>query len=216
VAITAVDTFAFYWATRFMPLADVMTFYMAAPLISTALSALLLGEQVEPFRWGAIAIGFVGVVIALRPTSDVFTWASLIALMGATTFALGQTITRRMRQTHWMPIVLWQFVGGGVLGAATIPWGWVTPPAFDIGLMFLVGAVSMFCFICIARALAMARVSVLAPLQYSSILWATIMGFLVWHDVPTAPIIVGNAIIIGSGLFIAAFENRSRRAPAVV
>ena len=129
VVVTALDTFAFYWATRFLPLADVMTFYMAPPLIATALSALLLGERVEPFRWAAIAVGFVGVVIALRPTPGLFTWASFISLMGAGMFALGQTITRRMRQTHWLPIVFWQFLGGGLIGAATMPLAWSTPSA---------------------------------------------------------------------------------------
>jgi len=204
VVITAVDTFAFYWATRFMPLADVMTFYMAAPLISTALSAPLLGERVEPFRWVAVVIGFVGVVIALRPTPELFSWASVVALGGAAMFALGQTVTRKMRQTHWLPIVFWQFLGGGIIGAAETPWAWVTPTGFDVLLMFLVGVVSMLCFICIARALAMARLSVLAPLQYSMVLWGAVMGWLVWRDVPTTPILVGNAIIIGSGLFVAA------------
>ena len=98
---------------------------------------------------------------------------------------------------------MWQFVGSGVIGAATVPWAWTTPSAFDVGLMFLVGVVSMTCFIFITRALALARVAVLAPLQYSAILWAAIMGWLVWRDAPTPPIIVGNAIIIGSGLFVA-------------
>jgi S-adenosylmethionine uptake transporter len=70
--------------------------------------------------------------------------------------------------------------------------------------MFLVGVVSMICFICIVRALALARASVLAPLPYSAILWAAIMGWLVWRDAPTLPIIVGNAVIIGSGLYVAA------------
>ena len=80
----AADTFAFYLATRFMPLADVMTFYMASPLIVTALSAPLLGERVERFRWIAVAIGFVGVVIALRPSPQMVSWASPLALFGAT------------------------------------------------------------------------------------------------------------------------------------
>jgi S-adenosylmethionine uptake transporter len=204
VVITAVDTFAFYWATRFMPLADVMTFYMAAPLIATALSAPLLGERVEPFRWIAVVVGFVGVVIALRPTTEMFSWAAIVALGGAVMFALGQTITRKMRKTHWLPIVFWQFVGGGVIGAAETPWAWVTPTGFDVLLMFVVGVVSMLCFICIARALAMTRLSVLAPLQYSMVLWGAVMGWIVWRDVPTTPILIGNAIIIGSGLFVAA------------
>ena len=204
VLCAAVDTFAFYYATRTMPLADVMTFYMATPLIVTALSAPLLGEKVERFRWIAVLIGFVGVLIALRPSPQMFSRAAPIALFGATTFALSQTIARELRGVHWLPLVFWQFVGGGLIGAATVPWAWTTPNLFDLGLMFLVGAVSMTCFIFIVRALALARAAVLAPLQYSAILWAAILGWLVWRDAPTLPIIVGNAIIIGSGLYVAA------------
>jgi S-adenosylmethionine uptake transporter len=204
VLCAAVDTFAFYYATRFMPLADVMTFYMATPLIVTALSALLLGEKVERFRWIAVLIGFVGVLIALRPSPQMFSWAAPIALFGATTFALSQTITRELRGIHWLPLVLWQFIGTGLFGAATIPWVWTTPNLFDLGLMFLVGAVAMLCFVFIVRALSLARASVLAPMQYSAILWAAILGWLIWRDVPTPPIVIGNAIIIGSGLYVAA------------
>ena len=208
---TVADTFAFYLATRYMPLADVMTFYMAAPLITTALSAPLLGERVERFRWIAVAIGFVGVVIALRPTPDLFTWASLLALFGATMFALGQLATRKLRQTHSLTLVFWQFLGACLFGAATTPFSWSPPTGFDLMLMFLVGVVSMFCFVCIARALALTRAAVLAPLQYSSILWATAMGYAVWRDAPTPPIIIGNAIIILSGLFIAARAREEGR-----
>ena len=204
VLCAAVDTFAFYYATRYMPLADVMTFYMATPLIVTALSAPLLGEKVERFRWIAVLIGFVGVLIALRPSPQMFSRAAPIALFGATTFALSQTITRELRGIHWLPLVLWQFVGGGLIGAATVPLAWTTPSLFDLGLMFLVGAVAMVCFIFIVRALALARAAVLAPLQYSAILWAAILGWLIWRDAPTLPIMVGNAIIIGSGLYVAA------------
>ncbi len=204
VLCAAVDTFAFYYATRYMPLADVMTFYMATPLITTALSALLLGEKVERFRWIAVLVGFVGVLIALRPSPQMFSWAAPIALFGATSFALSQTLTRELRGIHWMPLVLWQFIGTGLVGAATIPWAWTTPDLFDLSLMFLVGAVAMLCFIFIVRALALAPASVLAPLQYSAILWAAILGWLIWRDVPTLPIVIGNAIIIGSGLYVAA------------
>src|ERR1700722_1479712 len=122
VLCAAVDTFAFYYATRYMPLADVMTFYMATPLIVTALSALLLCEKVERFRWIAVLIGFVGVLIALGPSAQMLSWAAPIALFGATTFALSQTITRELRGIHWLPLVLWQFIGTGVIGAATVPW----------------------------------------------------------------------------------------------
>ncbi|MBV9289437.1 MAG: EamA family transporter, partial [Hyphomicrobiales bacterium] len=203
LCITA-DTACFYAATRFMPLADVMTFYMATPLIVTALSAPLLGEKVERFRWVAVAVGFMGVVIALRPTPQLFSWASPLALFGATMFALGQTFTRKLRRAHWLQLTAWQFAGGGLIGAATVPFAWTWPTALDLALMALVGVVSMACYILITRALALARAAVLAPLQYSAILWASLMGWLVWRDAPTWPIIVGNAVIIGGGLFLLA------------
>ena len=204
VLFMAGDTFAFYWSARYMPLADVMTFYMAAPLIVTALSVPMLGEKVERFRWVAVLIGFVGVVIALRPSPQMFSWASPLALFGATMFALGQTLSRKLRGAHWLQLTIWQFAGGGLIGAAEIPFAWTSPGLFDLGLMALVGIVSMICFAFITRALALARAAVLAPLQYSAILWATLMGWIVWRDIPTLPIIVGNAVIIASGLYVAA------------
>jgi S-adenosylmethionine uptake transporter len=177
---------------------------MATPLIITALSAPLLGEKVERFRWIAVLVGFVGVLIALRPSPQMFSWAAPIALFGAISYALSQTITRDLRGIHWAPLVLWQFVGSGLIGAATIPWSWTTPSLFDLGLMFLVGVVAMICIICVVRALSFARIAVLAPLQYTGLLWAAVMGWVVWRDAPTLPIIIGNAIIIGSGLYVAA------------
>ena len=81
------------------------------------------------------------------------------------------------------------------------------PTAFDLGLMAAVGIVSMLSFILITRALALSRAAVLAPLQYSAILWAALMGFLVWRDAPTLPIIIGNAVIIAGGLYLALASN---------
>ena len=168
----AADTFSFYLATRIMPLADVMTFYMAAPLIIIALSAPLLGEKVERFRWIAVAVGFVGVLIALRPTPQMFSWVSLLALFGATMFALGQVVTRKLRRTHWLQLIVWQFVGAGLIGAATTPFAWATPsrlrPCADVPA----GVVSMVCFIFHHPRAGDVRAAALAPLQYISIVWA--------------------------------------------
>ena len=133
ILVAAVDTFAFYYATRFMPLADVMTFYMATPLIVTALSAPLLGEKVERFRWIAVLGRLRGVRRRAEAfAADVLLDRAPLALFGAVMFALSQTITRELRGVHWLPLVFWQFVGGGLIGAATVPFAWTHPERCSI------------------------------------------------------------------------------------
>ncbi|MBL8707881.1 MAG: DMT family transporter [Rhodospirillaceae bacterium] len=202
ILLLAVDSYCFYFATRALPLADVMTFYMSAPLIITAGSALLLHERVGMKRWGAIVVGFGGVVIALQPTGAAFSASALVALAGAASFALAMVITRRLRDCHWLTLVAWQFIGCGIVGALASPIGWVVPTALDFGLMALVGFVACGCFMLITNALSLAPASLLAPFQYSAILWASILGWIFWGDRPTPPIILGNAVIIASGLFV--------------
>lgn len=202
ILLLAGDSFAFYFATKALPLADVMTFYMSAPLIITAASALLLHERVGAKRWSAIVIGFGGVVIALQPTGAAFSPAALVALSGAACFALALVITRRLRDCHWLSLVAWQFIGCGIVGAAVSPLDWVPPTPLDFGLMALVGLVASGCFMLITKALSLAPASLLAPFQYTAIVWASILGWIFWADEPTPPIILGNCIIIGSGLFV--------------
>ncbi len=204
----AADTYSFYFATKTLPLADVMTFYLAAPLIITALSIPLLGERVGLFRWGAVIVGFIGVLIALRPTGAAFSGSALIALFGSAMFALAVTITRKLRGTHWLTLVTWQFAGAGIIGAVAASAAWVQPSPADLVLMFLVGIVSMACFICITKALSIAPASLLAPFQYASIVWAVILGWLVWGDSPSTSILLGSAIIVGSGLVVFYRERR--------
>jgi S-adenosylmethionine uptake transporter len=213
VLLMAGDTFCFYYATRTMPLADVMTFYMAAPIIITALSAIVLGEVVEPIRWAAIALGFVGVLVALQPSPEIFSSSSPVALFGALVYALGQTTTRALRGVHWLHLVVWQFGGAGLIGAATMPFAYVAPGPFDLGLMFLLGVVAMICFAFMTKALALTPASVLAPFQYTAILWATLLGWIIWRDTPSLPIALGSALIIVSGLIVLQAE-RTRVAAA--
>ena len=207
IVCSVADSFAFYFATRALPLADVMCFYLASPLIITALAALFLGEPVGRFRWTAVGIGFLGVVVALRPSGASLSAGALVAIFGATAFAASIAVTRRLRRTDWLTLTAWQYVGSGLVGLVLLPGAWIAPPASDLALMALVGAVSMACFVCITRALARAPASLLAPFQYASIVWAALMGYAVWGDVPGPSVVVGSAIIIGSGLVVFARER---------
>jgi S-adenosylmethionine uptake transporter len=209
ILVQTLDSYCFYYSTRYLPLADVMTFYMAGPIIVTAISALALGERVGPYRWSAVVVGFVGVVIALAPNGGAaFHPAALVALLGSTMFAISLAMTRKLRDNHPLALVTGQYIGSGLIGAALSPMGWATPGPIDFGLLLLLGIVSAGCFLLITRALALAQASLLAPFQYSAILWAAIFGWMFWSDIPTPRIILGNAILIASGLFVFYRERR--------
>jgi S-adenosylmethionine uptake transporter len=202
------DSYCFYLATRTLPLADVMTFYMAGPIIVTAISGLMMGEKVGPYRWTAVIVGFIGVIIALAPTDAAFSPGSLIALAGSFMFAVSLVITRKQRDTHPLTMVATQFAGTGPIAALFAPLAWVTPGLVDLGLLLLLGVGAAACFLMITRALALAPASLLAPFQYSAILWAAMFGWLIWQDVMTPRIILGNAILVASGLFVFYRERR--------
>lgn len=208
ILVQTADSYCFYLATRSLPLADVMTFYMAGPIMLTAISALVLGERVGPYRWSAVAVGFIGVVVALAPTGHTFQWGAAVALLGATFFATSLAITRKLRDTHPLALVTSQYIGSGLIGGAFSPLQWATPTPLHLGLMLVLGIVSAGCFFLIAKALSLAPASLLAPFQYSAILWAAIFGWMFWHDTPTMRIILGNLILIGSGLFVFYRERR--------
>ncbi len=210
VLVMALDSFSFYLATRTLPLADVMTFYLAAPLFITALSVLVLRESVGAFRWVAVSVGFVGVLVALRPTGAALSPGALIALFGSLMFATAIVITRKLRETHWLTLIAWQFTGAGLVGAVTSSFSWVTPRALDVALMLLIGLISMLCFICINQALRLAHASVLAPFHYMSIVWAIALGWLVWGDIPSGPMAVGILLIMASGLAVWHHERNAR------
>jgi S-adenosylmethionine uptake transporter len=123
-------------------------------------------------------------------------------------FAISLVITRKQRDTHPLTLVASQFIGSGLIAACFAPLAWVTPGLGDLSLLLLLGVGAATCFLMITRALALAPASLLAPFQYSAILWAAMFGWIIWHDVMTPRIILGNAILIGSGLFVFYRERR--------
>lgn len=214
VAFSTLDIACFYVSAKALPLADVMTLYLAAPLMVVALSGVMLGERIGIRRWAAVATGFVGVLIALHPSSAALTPGAIAALAGAFLFALTMTTTRLLRETSWVELATYQMGGSVLVGAALAPVGWITPGLGDLTLMALVGSVSMGCMMCITKAITIAPASLLAPFQYMSIVWAAMMGWIVWGDVPTPTLVAGCAVIVASGLFVVRHEGRLAAAAA--
>ncbi len=202
VAFSTGEVYCFYMAVTYLPLADVMTFWMAAPIYVAALSPFLLGERVGWRRWLAIFIGFIGVIIALQPSAATLTMPALISIIGSFAFAFMMLTGRSLRATPDVTLVFWQIVGALLLGLVVAPLTWVAPSGFDYALLALLGVVAMFAHMCINRALKLADAATVAPFQYTLLFWAVIFGYLVFADVPRPAMLAGAAIIVGAGLFI--------------
>jgi S-adenosylmethionine uptake transporter len=202
VVFATADTGLFYAAVVYLPLADVMTFYMAGPIYVAALSHLLLGEKVGWRRWLAILIGFGGVVIALRPSTASLSLSSLFALVGSVSFAMTLILSRLLRGTSDAALVTWQTLGALAVGAALSVTTWRTPSALDFSAMLLLGVVSCCAHLMITRALKLAPAATLAPLHYTLLLWAVIFGWVFFNDVPDRQILAGSVVIVLAGLFI--------------
>ncbi|RUV41916.1 MAG: DMT family transporter [Mesorhizobium sp.] len=202
VAATTLDTGLFYAAVVYLPLADVMSFYMAGPIYVAALSHLLLGEKVGWRRWLAILVGFCGVVIILKPSSAAFSLSSAYALIGSIAFGFAIILGRRLRGTSDTTLVTWQTIGTLIVGGVLTIGAWRTPSALDFGAMLLLGIVSCAAHLMITRALKLAPASTLAPLHYSLLLWAIVFGLVFFGDVPSPRILAGSAIVVLAGIFI--------------
>lgn len=202
VVLATADTGFFYAAVAYLPLADVMTFYMAGPIYIAALSHFFLGEKVGWRRWIAIVLGFCGVVIALRPSTASLSWPSLFAIVGSLSFSITLILSRKLRATNDTTLVTWQTLGALAVGGVLAIADWRTPTALDWSAMLLLGVVSCAAHLMITRALKLAPASLLAPLQYTLLLWAVVMGIVFFGDYPDAQGLIGSAIIVVAGLFI--------------
>lgn len=213
VVFSTAEVFCFYAAVRELPLADVMTYWLAAPIYVAALSPFLLGERVGALRWAAIGIGFVGVLVALTPSGDVSPFATTVAIIGSMCFALMVLTGRSLRRTPDTALVFWQLVGAGLAGLVLAPFEWVSPSGIDWTLLALLGVVAMGAHLCVNRALKLADAALVAPLQYTLLPWAIILGWLFFADVPNALMLAGGAIIIGAGLMLLIRQRRAAETP---
>ncbi len=194
---------AFYvYALSYIPLADAATVSFAAPFFVTIFGYLILKEPVGLRRWTAIGIGFLGTLVVIRPGFDSFHPAYLLALMSALLFALRQIISRNLGATESTvtTVAFTAVVSAGLLGLAQ-PFVWSPIASEHIALFVLQAALAGLGEFMVIRALEVALAVVVAPLQYTMILWTTLYGFLIFGDVPTGFTLLGGAIIILAGGF---------------
>lgn len=201
-------TFLVYTALVFLPLATVNAIGFLAPLLITALSVPLLGEQVGWRRWTAVVVGFVGVLILIRPGAGMDP-ALLIPVGVALCNALYQIATRILaRHDSSMTTLFWTAIGGFVISTLLLPFHWKQPDLAGWGMMIVLGALGCLSHLAMIQAFARAPAAVIAPFVYTQLVWVIPVGYLVFGDLPDAWTLIGASVIVGSGLYVWYRETR--------
>ena len=205
---------AIFTAFGLMPLADAVSISFSAPLFLTVLSIPILGERVGVYRWGAVLVGFLGVLIMVRPGAGVLEWGAVFALVNAFLSASVTISLRRMSITESsVTLVVWQVATTVVLSTLLLPFGWVAPTFQDAAIMALVGVASGVGQYMWTQAFRFAPAAVAAPFSYTAMIWAMVLGYLIWGDLPTPALVGGALVVAGSGLYILYRETIRRRSP---
>jgi drug/metabolite transporter (DMT)-like permease len=211
--LATVTTFLFFLSLQYLPLGEAVALVFAAPIFLTVLAGPVLGEKVGPRRWFAVAVGFVGVLTILRPGSDVFSPYALLPVSAALTFSFTMLLGRKLALTdNSTSIVFYTSVGGVLASAVLVPMDWITPTLDHFPWLLLIGILGGVGQLLIVQAFRYAEASMLAPFEYTCIVWAILFGYLIWSELPDQWTVVGASIVIASGLYIAQRESRARRA----
>jgi drug/metabolite transporter (DMT)-like permease len=219
-----------------LPLADIAAIRNSAPLMITFLSVVWLGEKVGPRRWLALFVGFIGVLLIVRPGSAAFNLGSIFALIATLFYALSVIITRKLQTTDsgatmayysslvYLVIAFILAPLSGVVGEipnahpsiAFLFRAWTTPSLLDWAIMAGLGLVWAGGMYFIARAYSLAQASVVAPFEYTPLLFNVMWGFLIWREVPTLATLVGALLTLLSGLYILYRERAERPVKAAL
>jgi len=209
----------FYTAFPFMGLAEVTTIFFSAPLITGLLAAIWLKETIGPHRIAALVLGFIGVIIAMNPTGDNFSWIAILPLICAITYSISQILARKIGERESSLTVGLQTLAFS--GIMILPMGWAMNQMIDIGPDFhhlryafpmdrpddipkliLLGAVGMVGWILLSRAYQVANASLVAPFDYTYLPIAALVAYLLWAEIPPDSTIIGMGLIVISGLYL--------------
>jgi drug/metabolite transporter (DMT)-like permease len=209
-----VSTGTNFIALGYLQLAQTSSISFSNPLWVCALSPLLLGERVGPRRWFAVLVGFMGVLLIIQPGTVSFHWAMLLSLTSALSTALYQIATRRVgAEDRAITSLFYVSLVGSLAAAPLAPIGWVMPDLGQWGLLVMMGFFGSFGHYMLTQAHRMAPAPVLSPFLYTQIIWMTLIGFVVFGDVPDIMTIVGGSAVVASGLYVL-YRERLVRNPS--
>jgi drug/metabolite transporter (DMT)-like permease len=204
-------TLLFFSALSLMPMADALTLFFVSPLVLTVLAAHWLREHVGYHRWIAVAVGFVGVLVVIRPGIAAIDAGTLYAIAAGVAHAVYLVTTRQLAgRTPPLVTLLYTSVVGLIVMSVVVVSIWVTPSVGDARLMVAMGGLAALGHFLIIRAFDLAPASMLAPLGYSEIVMATAVGFVWFGDFPDLWTVVGAVVIIASGAYVTLQERQPR------
>lgn len=202
------STLFFTQGLRYLPVAESTAIYFISPILIMALSILFLGETVGWRRWLAALVGLSGVLVVIRPGTDAFQATALLPLLGATSWAAGAVVTRKMSgNDHPLTTLVYSAVLGCLGLIVLLPFHWVTPTGVEIGLGILMGLFFSIGQWLVVLAYRHGNASVIAPFSYVQLIWAGGLGYLVFSALPDGWTILGACIIAASGLYTAYRER---------
>ena len=208
---------ASFFAYHLLPLADAVALTFAAPLFLTALSWPILKEPVGRARWIAVSVGFVGVLAMAHPSGSGSGMGMLAALLCALCNAVGTLTVRDLTRTDsTAAIVFYTALFMTLMAAPVLPFFWVTPGPIDFALFCSIGLLGGVSQYWTTTALYYAPAAAVSPFNYTALLWSSLLGFAVWSELPTVPMIVGATIVTASGLYLLRHEAFRRPARPTV
>lgn len=200
----------FFTALTVLPLAEAIAIAFTAPLFITALSVPILGERVGARRWAAVAIGFVGALIMVRPGTAAFQPEALLVLGSTLCFAFAMLLTRHLAKSESsVALLAYTNVIAGLVSLLFVPLVWHTPASGDWWLFLLIGLVGSTAAFFVILAYSHAPVSVVAPFEYTGLIWGALLGWIVWREQPDSAVWVGAIVIALSGSYIARREAKA-------
>jgi drug/metabolite transporter (DMT)-like permease len=214
-ALTIPMIWCFFTGLKMMSLAEAITIAFTAPLFITVLSRPLLGEKIGPRRWGAVLIGFVGILVALRPGVGGIGTGPILVIISAFAYALSMCLLRRFagqEPTH--NILFYSAIGAFLVGGANSIPVWTQPDAIDWGLLLLVGVWGVFGSYAVIRAYRIGEASMLAPLEYTALIWSILFDLWLFQLTPIPAVLLGAAIVIAANIYIAHREHKVAKAAA--
>ena len=211
VFLMIVISYSWFYALGKMELAEIGALVMVSPLFITILTPILLKEGVSKKKWFAVLFGFFGMLVIMRPGFEVFRPISVLPASVALGYALLLISNRSNRETETLTsLVYYPLVGIFIFSLCLFPLGWITPSFVDLSLMFFIGLCGGIGHFCLTLAFRYASPPTLAPLEYTGLLWAILLGYLIFREIPDTWTITGMVLITIAGFFVIKREEQNQ------